>query len=107
MKQFPKFYKIEDLRREYERTSQGHWFSQDTMRFFGTRLTSNFKIKNEKTYFFITTEKNFSGERRASIRKCTLKKDSKNFYGYKMEIGTVGDFHSLSLYQAKLILKGL
>ena len=97
----PKFYSIEDIQREYDRTSQGHWFDRDTMRFFKTRLTSNFRILSDREYLFVTTEANWNGDRRASVRKCTVRPDKSRFCGFKIDIDTVGEFHSMSLYEAK------
>lgn len=107
MKTLPKFYSIEDLKRDYERTSQGHWFDKDTMRFFKTRLTSNFKMLSETSYAFVTTEKNPSGERAASIRIATIESNTEKFCGYNIKINTFGDFHSLSLKNAIKIMNNL
>ena len=101
----PKFYSIEDLRREYERTSQGHWFDADTMRFFRTRLTSHFRIVDWNTYLFVTTEANPNGERKASLRMAKIEVEPEKHCGYRIKIDTLGEFHSLSLYEAKRDLK--
>ena len=97
---FPIFYSIEDLERAYTYNLMGHWFDRDTMRFFGTRLTSHFKNLGRNTYAFITTEQNPSGVRRASIRIAKVRRKAKVFCGYTIEIYTLGEFHSMSLSQA-------
>lgn len=97
-------YSVEDLKRVYERTSQGHWFEKSTMQFFQTRLTSHFRIVNEKEFLFVTTEKGPSGIRKASLRRCTIEASTEKHCGYKMQIETVGDFNSMTIYQAKKLM---
>lgn len=95
------YYSIEDLKRDYEYTSQGHWFDASTMRFFNTRLTSHFKKLSDAEYLFVTTEKGPDNVRKASLRLCVVSLDKNKHCGYTMNIKTVGDFNSLSLAQAK------
>jgi hypothetical protein len=109
---YPIFYSIQDLEWAYTRNSMGHWFSRDTMRFFDTRLTSHFRNLGRNTYAFITTEKNPSGVRRASIRIAKVRRKAKVFCGYTIDIRTYGDFNSMTTARAardldKLKLKDL
>jgi len=104
-KQYPIFYSVECLRDYYNRTSQGHWFDPATMRFFGTRL-NDFRKLSDSRYAFVSTERSPSGDRKASIRLVTLKRD-KSFCGLKISIETLGDFHSMTLRTAQKKLKGL
>lgn len=106
-KSIPNFYSIEELKREYQRTSQGFWFNEDSMLFFKTRLTSHFETLKPNLYLFITTEKGPSGIRLASIRVAKIKRDSKMFCGYKIEIKTFGEFNSMSLTQASRKIKSI
>lgn len=103
----PIFYHIDDLRSFYDRTSQGHWFDVSTMQFFGTRLTSHFRQLSDSLYVFVTTEKNPSGQRRASIRLAKVKRSREKFCRITISIQTLGDFHSLSLSQAARKIKTL
>ena len=106
MKEIPKFYHVDDLKDYYIRSSQGHWFDKGTMRFFNTRLTSHFKKIDDMTYYFITTEKGPSGIRKATIRQATLSEND-SFYGFKVNIETLGEFNSMTLAQAVYQFKKL
>ena len=95
----------EELKSLYEHTSSGHWFDKDTMRFFKSRLTENFRRLDDETALFITTEKApFAESRRASVRIARLVK-ADNFRGIKVQIDTVGDFNALTLSRAKTVMK--
>lgn len=102
MTTLPKFYTIEDLRRfaDYEGSP---WFSPQSMKFFKTRLTSEFKQITDKKYLFVTTEKGPDEIRRASIRVATLAKTKSGHW--KVSIGTHGEFNNMTLVQAKSLFK--
>lgn len=93
--EYPTFYGIDEVARYH----RGHWFSQDTMRFFGTRLTSHFKRIAKNKYLFVTTERNPSGVRKATLRLAVVKK-VKGGPWFETSIETYGDFHSMTLAQA-------
>lgn len=106
-KQMP--WNIDELQNIYERTDSGHWFDKDTMRFFKTRLTPYFRRIDDKTALFITTEQGpFEGsKRKASIRRATIE-DFERENGdlvSRVNIETVGDFNSLTVYRARQIMK--
>jgi hypothetical protein len=89
----------------YQRLSSGHFFDKDTMRFFKSRLTENFKRLSDTEALFITTERfDHTTPRRATIRRASLVK-SDTWYGVKIKIETVGEFNKLTLSQAKNLLK--
>lgn len=46
-----------------KRMSKGHFFSDDTMSFFNSRVESVALSKNNKTFYFVTSEK-FKDDRR-------------------------------------------
>lgn len=104
-------YSSEELVNLYNNTSSGHYFDRDTMRFFKSRVTSNFKRVDDNTAFFITTEKAPCGDakRLATVRKATIVNSTRQDGDLvsKVEIETVDDFNKLSLYRAKTLLKGL
>ncbi len=103
-------YSIDDLKYNYERTSQGHWFEKSGMKFFRTKLTSHFRKVNDYTFLFVTTEqfvssRGESSPRMATLRLCTIEIDKSRHCGYKMNIETIGDFNSMSISQAKTKMK--
>lgn len=88
-------YNIMDLKNLYESTDSGYWFSPDTMRFFKSRLTDNFKRLDEKTAVFISTEKfNADSPRLATVRIATIENG-------KVSINTHGEFYKMTLGKAK------
>ena len=101
-------FSIEELREQYIYHNCGHWFDKDTMRFFGTRLGEQKRISDTEAAF-VTTEKNPSGERKASVRLATLthEKREDGWFNVKIDIRTIGEFHSLTRAQAKTQLKKL
>lgn len=94
--EYPLFYGIDEI----ERYHRGHWFSKDTMRFFGTRITSHFKRIAKNKYVFVTTERNPAGERRATLRLATVKQVKRGQPFFETHISTFGEFHSMTLSQA-------
>lgn len=103
-------WNIKNLVNQYNYLSSGHFFDKNTMRFFRSRLTENYKRISDKEALFITTEQGPSGERKATIRRAKLieyTRESDGFLKQKIEIITEGDFNSLSLHMAKKILRDL
>ncbi len=100
-----------DLVNQYNYYSSGHFFDKDTMRFFSSRVTENYKRVSDTVAYFITTEKaGFRDSTRvATIRRAELIRHVREC-GYetlKVKIDTVGDFARLSLYQAKKALASI
>ena len=103
-------YEIEDLINQYQRLSSGHFFDSDTMRFFNSRLTNQYKRVNDSEAFFITTVKGPNGIRLATIRHARLVeyiRESDNRKCKKIQINTFGEFNKLTLAQAKQQLSKL
>lgn len=75
----------------------GHWFDEDTMRFFKTKLGDGGFEADDGAVYFPTSEENWSGERRWSVRR--LRPDGR--------IDTIGEFHSLTKYRAEQLIKDL
>lgn len=95
----------------YNETASGHFFDKDTMSFFKSRVSGEFKRIDDKTAYFVTTERGpVSGSKRKStIRKATIE----DMYRHNgdlishMHIETFGDFNNLTMYMAKKILRGV
>lgn len=97
-------WNVLDLKRQYEnKTQRGHWFDKDTMRFFNTRLTSQYKRVDDSTAYFITTERGPDNKRHANIRKAVITEYTRaddGFKGYDVVISTVNEFGTDSLVVA-------
>lgn len=94
----------QELVNQYKYLSSGHFFDKDTMRFFNSRITENYKRVSDTVAYFITTERAPNGKRKATIRKAELVqyiRASDGFAKEKIEINTVGEFNKLTLAQAK------
>ena len=67
-------YDIDQLIKDYEWTSSGHFFSESTMKFFKSRTTNLYKRINDNNAYFVTTEKKcFNDDTRVfTLRKATL-----------------------------------
>ena len=105
-------YSSQELVDQYQYLSSGHFFDADTMRFFNSRVTSNYRRIDDTRAFFITTESfsGNSGERFATVRHAELVKYIRAKDGrevYKIEIHTVKDFNKLSLAKAKRLMNQL
>lgn len=104
-------YHIEDLVRLHDDIKSGPWFSKETMRFFGTRLTGNFKRLDDFNALFITTEHCPWGEdhkRLASVRHARLETYLRETNGrscQRVVIRTVGEFNKLTLARAKTLMR--
>ena len=93
-----------DLVSLYNRTSSGHFFHPDTMRYFRSRVTENFRRLSDAEALFITTEKHSLGDtRKATIRRAKLvtyrREDDRECQ--KVVIETLGEYNTMSLAQAK------
>ncbi len=97
-----------ELITQYNYLSSGHWFSRGTMRFFDSRITSNYKRLSDTEALFITTEKapnssvRFATVRRARLMRYVCESDGTGWQ--RMEIDTVGKFNKLTLAQAKRLM---
>ena len=103
-------WSTEELIDQYRYLSSGHFFDKDTMRFFSSRVTENFKRLSDTEAYFITTEKApHESKRYATVRRAQLvsyiREDGREYH--KIKIDTVGEFNGLSLDQAKRQLKEL
>ena len=94
---------------QYNYHSSGHFFDADTMRFFKSRVTSNYKRVSDTVAYFITTEKRCFDDytRVATIRRAELvsyiREDGRECL--KIKIETVEDGARVSLYTAKKLLR--
>jgi len=73
----------------------GHFFDPETMRFFKSRIGA-VRCK-DNIWFFVTSEKPPHGSRMFSVRRMELDGD----------INTVGEFCSMTSYQANKLLNEL
>lgn len=102
-------YGSDELIIQYNYLSSGHFFDKDTMRFFKSRITGNYRRLSNTEALFITTERGpLEGSKRlATIRRAKLVtyiRESDNRECQKITINTEGEFNSLSLAQAKRIM---
>lgn len=85
------YYTIKDLINDYEYTTSGHFFSKDTMRFFKSKVLSEFK-KITDGYLFVTSEQGPHHDKRVfTVRKATVVLDESSFYGRRIEIETIDE----------------
>ena len=105
-KQAPTLYSVDDLIRDYERTSSGHYFDTGTMSFFKSRVVDYFRGEKNKAYFITSERFDSSTPRLYTIRIVTRKRAS-CFHGYKYSIETLGEFQAFktSLQAKKQIEK--
>jgi len=99
-----------DLIEMYSATNSGHFFDPDTMRFFKSRVTDNYRRLSDTAALFITTERGPSGvTRKATIRRAELvahiREDGRECQ--KIKIETVFEFNTVSLAQAKRVMAKL
>ena len=101
-------YSTEELIHLYNDTSSGHFFDRSAMRFFKSRITGHFKRTDDKTAYFITTERGpLDSKRMATLRRATIE----DFTGddgvtrSKIVIDTMIGFNRLTMYQAKKALR--
>ena len=96
-------YSSMDLVNQYQELNSGHFFDKNTMRFFNSRMTGNYKRVDDSTAYFITTERGPSGKRLATIRRAELVsyvRDDERVC-FKIVIATKGEFNKLLLGMAK------
>lgn len=86
-------YHVNDLISDYNRTSSGHFFDKDTMRFFNSRVIEYFR-GNGETAYFITSEKFDSNSKRLFTVREVKRVKVKSFHGYKYSIDTVEEFQA-------------
>jgi hypothetical protein len=77
----------------YALTNGGHWFNPSTMRAFSCRLPDYGYLKGD-LYHFISSEKNFQGERKFTLRTMDLKGN----------IETLGSFADMTRTEARRFL---
>lgn len=101
-------YGSHELRDMYNDLNSGHFFNPDTMRFFKSRLTSQYRRLDDNTALFITTEKGPlpTSKRLATVRIARLVIDGyrgndTDWPKYRIKINTLGEFNRLSMYYAK------
>ena len=92
-KQAPDLYSVDDLIRDYDRTSSGHYFDPGTMRFFKSKVVDYFRGEKNKAYFITSERFDSTTPRLYTIRVVTRKRAS-CFHGYKYNIETLGEFQS-------------
>lgn len=102
-------YGSDELVTQYNYLSSGHFFDKDTMRFFKSRITGNYRRLSDTEALFITTERGpvEASKRLATIRRATLVtyiRESDKRECQKIIIDTEGEFNTLSLAQAKRIM---
>ena len=86
---------IEYKNRTYKSGRGNHFFDADTMRFFKSRIGAC--RRKGDIWFFVTSEKPPHGPRMFSVRRMELDGD----------INTVGEFCSMTSYQANKLLNEL
>jgi hypothetical protein len=67
-----KIYSLDCLIRHYERKTNGHFFSKDTLKFWASRINDNLYYDySKKVIYFITSEKcgPLSDERKYTLRQ--------------------------------------
>ena len=106
----PAIYTVTDLMRDYDRTSSGHFFDKDTMRFFNSRVIEFFRGNGDEG-FFITSERfDALAPRRYTIRQ-VKRMPCDNWQGYKYEINTAEEFQKYKTSNAAKLaiskIKGL
>lgn len=100
---------VEEMMRLYAETNSGHFFDRDTMRFFKSRVLGDFKRLDDKTGFFITTEKGPNGCRSATVRRVKIvdriRDDGDTVSSLTIE--TVQPYNELNIQAARKLMKGL
>jgi len=66
-------YSIDDVKNHYYKKTKGHWFDEDSMRFFKSRLNEKlYYLPQQNKVLFISSEKGPDMTRRYSIREYSL-----------------------------------
>lgn len=105
-------YTSTDLVNLYQNTSSGHYFDKETMRFFKSRVTSNFRRLDDTNALFITTECGPApgSKRLATIRHAKIVEYVREGDGricQRIEIKSVGTFNIMTLYYAKQVMQSI
>ena len=83
---------------EYQnRNPEGHFFDPQTMRFFQSRIQHSTTETHDRDIYFITSERCGYGDNPRLYTPRRLKADG--------NIDTIGEFNTLTLHQAKKLLK--
>ena len=62
-------YSTDDIKNQYQRKTNGHWFDKDTMAFFKCRLDGQvFAHDSKRLFYFVSSEKGPDDKRKSSIR---------------------------------------
>ena len=93
-------YSIQDLQRDYQSNTKGHWFDPDTLRFFKSRFSEElFYQPQDNLIYFISSEKGPDDKRAYSVRSYNV---------LTRDIETVQDFQGFNtLNSAKNYCKKL
>lgn len=90
----PRLSRVDYFIEDYKRTSSGHFFDENTMRFFKSRVPWFF-AGDGKTAYFITSERfDYNSPRLYTVRKIIRTADRQSFYGYKYNIDSVSEFQA-------------
>lgn len=100
--ELPTIYTVDNLRRANDRIG-GHFFSPDTMKFFGTRL--NDQCIYGGRYFITLETKAPDGVGRYYVRSFEIVADADSVYGYHIKFSTVANFSTLR--EARKYVSGL
>lgn len=87
------------LVRQYKDLNSGHFFDDNTMKFFGSKVLADYKRLSDTLALFITTELPPSGVRVATVRVARLAEG-------KIIIDTI-EPEFIPLRQAKALMKSL
>jgi len=91
-------YSLDDLKKHYYKNTKGHFFDDNTMRFFKSRISEDLMYSGALIYF-VTSEQGPDDIRKYTVRSYNPKTS---------DIDTVGDFQQYStMYQAKQTAKSL
>ncbi len=86
-----------NLERDHQRKTNGHWFDDETLRYFKTRFPSGFwDVEQARVTLFVTTERPPTGERAATVRA---------YLWDNGRIATLGPFCEVSLRVADKALR--
>lgn len=90
--ELPAIYTVDDLRRANDKIG-GHFFSPDTMKFFGTVL--NDKRIYGGRYFITMETKAPESVGRFKVRSFEVVADAHNSFGYRINFKTETNFNTL------------
>jgi len=71
-----RYYTVTDMIDDYKFTGSGHFFNDEIMRFFKSRVSSEFKQVSSNEYLFVTSERGPHHDARVfTVRKATVTVD--------------------------------